>query len=1635
MKVEDIRGLTVAEKLRKVSEFAGIPADVLDRQWMVESTRGKKMIGEPVKVGNEIVRAEGHFQFIPKTRKAIAAKMGVADFDPYDFDQGVLAAGYLWKENMAAAKGDINVAAALYFAGPDRKQWGPLTDDYVKKVAQGKLPDTARQVQNASELGDPTAGLLTDDRLMAGFAAEGSKPVEVDPLYREQSLAAAVEAQDAAVAARQKEEAGKGSLWSTAFEDRTLRADFAILDALVRPGDEDTPADWDFASQLPDVAARLQVRDSELEILQEFGARGPAGLDYAVNRIMADREREATYAAYGPWEVFGAQMVSGAADPVGWSVGFGVFKAAHLMKVGSAALAAAARPGAAVASAAAEGAVGALAFEGILDGLGEQRTAADYLMAAGFGAGLGGALTARGAYRTAAEQATLKEFDTLVNRVYNEDFVGPLPPEEQAKRDQEMIRRELQKGQPGGDRVIPDEVNEEINKVENPEPEVEPIPVGESTEIDSPMPTMTKPAAMQGSNSFFQRLRAIAPILRLPGGIPEGYKWVQSDFVQGQADAHASSLEASRRYLDGDMDYSDIVRKPPGVYMSKKFQKDSVASPEVLALAESLRKRFLPDGKVTIGTYVSTPGAWGEVSSAGNVHFIGIKVDEDPKMQMRTLAHEMGHAILHQYLQKVDPDLILRMKTDHLNFLEAYAQDKVAARGMRMTMSHDGRLRGGINNVQGTTYPPSERDYPLPTAKQKPGLPNDLKQSQQARVNYITDFDEFGAEQFVKRFEKDVLKQADYIPDDVLDVLLTMLRRIVDYFKSIGANTQASPAESFDEFFTNAMNRVYADLDKLNELVQSGPEPEMLAPELVIPASAPVGKNPGAVIANKRRLAAKIVQSAEDFLRANPIDQDRINVLTARFGGALSDGLRLARSPSKVLQMVSALVTETTTQVRRGGDKRTVTMRAHTLKSNLMGDGLPRFQAAYESWRARNKGSVIEDLYAGAKRREFNRAVMLEILARREINYVPSPDRSVMSAADALEAGFERARKQQVDSNVLGAANLPTTGRGYVPQSLNGRVIAEIAPAERQMLEAHLGRRFAAVYGWDRGFAEDVARTYVTRERNRAMGGDQFPTSADDPASPIKESLEEMKRGASGPRLTQIQQAEVAFSDRGLGQTKARLDVGLTERLPNGKLVLDYYENDPATLYQRYMHRTAGNVAFTEFGVQGPVGLRYLREAAQEEPGVSPEDLEAFDRVVAELMGRPVPGALVSEPALAARLLVGTQRLGSLVFTQAAEAFNMLHHLGLRSLLAANLSIPKMVSEVGRLKKGLPANNRLLTSIETMSGPIGMDMYRLRLPLDAPDDRLIAYSEDHGLVTRFLKGASHLQQKVSFFRGLMAAQHRAVAEQIVLKSVRYIREGGPANDKYLADMGFTREMVQQLRATATNWYSIGPDNRVSGLDVSQLPADLAQQYVQAVHRGVGQIIQQTFVGERGAWLHNDYAQLLLQLRTFGLTATEKQWGRTVSNSGYAKAAGIVLAQAALAAPIHLARVHAQAALMDDKERKAYIEQNTNPGALARASMNYASTSALFGDAWELASAFGAGWAEKTGAVDKDFSETIGVRGGSGGAVGRAIPIVGSIDQAAQVLSGNGSVYQGLKQLPGSNLWFIAPIIGLTKDDD
>ena len=266
---------------------------------------------------------------------------------------------------------------------------------------------------------------------------------------------------------------------------------------------------------------------------------------------------------------------------------------------------------------------------------------------------------------------------------------------------------------------------------------------------------------------------------------------------------------------------------------------------------------------------------------------------------------------------------------------------------------------------------------------------------------------------------------------------------------------------------------------------------------------------------------------------------------------------------------------------------------------------------------------------------------------------------------------------------------------------------------------------------------------------------------------------------------------------------------------------------------------------------------------------------------------------------------------------------------------------------------------------------------------------------------------------------------RGFAEQIVRKSMEFIQQG-KAMDVHLRDMGISPELADRIRAELPT-ISTFNGSSIDRLDMTKMKdTAAADEFVQAIHRGVNQIIQGTFIGENTAWSHDAIGRIMTQFRTFSITSIEKQWARQRGNVGTAQALGILMGSMSLAAPLYMVRTYLSS--IGRANQQEYLDKQLTPYRITRATMNYVAASGLSGDLLDAMTAI-------TGAETQ-----FGGQGGSAASksfIGNMVaPALGTVDDAWKALQNtkDGTDPSGLlKVLPGSKIPWIAPAINALGD--
>lgn len=770
----------------------------------------------------------------------------------------------------------------------------------------------------------------------------------------------------------------------------------------------------------------------------------------------------------------------------------------------------------------------------------------------------------------------------------------------------------------------------------------------------------------------------------------------------------------------------------------------------------------------------------------------------------------------------------------------------------------------------------------------------------------------------------------------------------------------------------------------------------------------------------ERAVVEETIARATRVAEANPVDRESLKTVLAKVGQEATS-TRLLLSESPVARAVAISLLENPQGA--AGRHRSAALTAF-MRERVYNEQFSTFDNLATQFRRRNGVGMFRDFWDGTSRNEFNRRVFREIERRNGTEKGTTFDENpfVVEAADAFEAGMEKMRLEQQKAGTIGNARLGDNSVGYVPHRLDPRKVAVMTAQQAEKVRNVLSAQFQRIEGFDAKFSDQLAARYLERGIDAANGLYEVPFNLHTPeaAQVVEDALKAMDLDPAD-----IDKLMGKFSRGGASHTKQRLKLDLMEDIGDGKTLMDLFVTDIPSLYRSYARRVSGEVSLAQYGVMGKKGLDVLKKAMIAS-NATPQEVKAFDQIAAEFLNTPFGNADWRKMDNL-RLATSAARLGGMAFTQLAEFGNAIPALGVQAAFRSVGALPKMMKEVRGIAQGHTTPNPILKSLDQMGGGVGLDDYWMTRMFDVRDNEVELYNgSDLGIVTRTVRAGAHANMVMSGHRNILAAQTRLMAEEVLRKAVRFAKSGEA--DTALDDMGISQRLRDKLRKDMDRVATFDDKGNLTGLDLFKgkalKPADV-NELVQAVERGSAQIIQRTFTGETGHWAHDGFLKLLLQFRTFSVTAVEKQWGRNMRNHGAVKSFAYLMAAMSFALPIHMARMQTKMLSMSDRKAEEYWEKNGSPLALTRATLNYASSAGLAGDILDLGVAVGAGNSET---IADALGNTYGHRaGGDQRLIGGVIAPGAGLAQ--DIYSGaTGDPDKLLRALPGSNLPYVSPMV-------
>lgn len=1680
------RDQTREQQIEEAAKYAGVPAAVIDGIWRTETGRGthKTMVGPETKWGT----AKGHFQQLDYIVAEWSKRLG-RQLDPFDFSDGLTMAAEQLKESRERY-GNVPDAVSAYHGGTNKKNWGKNTRAYLAHVMgrdtpasvpstvipqkgrtvpvfddQGKKPHLpAEQVWTAADAADLA-------RADGAFGRGGEYKRAFDLIGDDGSLLDARRIEMARAQAQQSEIDQRGFFGDVlpAAYKVTMRPTGRLMERIfAAPGDYAQDEEFMRANR-DNWAASVQgfAESHEQEFL--LNAQNPA--DYVQRRQHLEKQRkDSLIVAQDGMRGWAAMFLAGAGDPTTYLTGYGALKTMAMTGRGAIQLARAGRTSAAIGSAVVENAAGNIAYEAVQAAMGEHRGLSDYAMAGVMGL-LPAALQTPGLRKAAHANQIMKQV------------------QESAKRDVdtfESVVRDL--GEDASTKDILAEV--ERREVERLEEEVEDVRGGRGAAADTDV-TMRDPTSPEAIKEAQAELDAEAELRDVEAKEVQPAKDTAQPEAQPAAEPSdfndklpRTLSKADPRYSFGDKKFQITFARDldKALYLLADGAKRSKADADYLKWVQDLSGLSEKDIRA-MGAAVraeikaiakdAEPGKLAFESSLFKDGGPALKVGATSVMDWRPKTHTeaRGGRTYQEFIESVATDdtatpalksaaaLLLKLADSKVwgmpTKLSGNARENVRHDGMAtmrkssdaFTKVHEAVhvatirpieqfLRGNLDGLGKQTKAGLKRLDKLYTELKKEWETEQgrkVSKDPSDRVEYaFKDLHEFAAQAMSDKDFQAYLAGKQGEATKAINRFKEFLEAVAEV---LGIKTQGTKLEEVVEALSEvltARDTIYKDATgKATSYAPKPPHPADVAFDKKygldgIDTSDAMGRA-------KVKAMRSMLREMEDWARKNPKNDLKSSTIMddLKVANLATPATLLAQAEHPAARWVAAVLLEQT--MGAGGRRSNAAIAAHTLAQEYAGNFTNNFDNLYATWRNERVGLVkgaSDDVWKNDLRRQFNREVAEEIEGRL-LGYPPSDSVQVRNAANLAEKQFELMRLEQIAYGTPGFGGLPTTSRGYLPHLLDSAKVAKMTDAQRRAYTMALKDQFMnGLEDMDEVFAEKVAKAYVKHATDRAAG------LSDIPADPLNHRAAEYIREAAkaaGMDHAELRLLEHKLNKGAASHTKKRLKMDTLKKYTaeDGTTfkLMDLFKTDMNDIVRGHARRVAGEVALTKFGVPGSAGLQLIREmlSVSRDMALTPDQTRAMKQTFSELLGRPVD---LSEESMALNGLMtyaSLTKLGGMGFTQLGEYSNMVLHLGLGHTMSAIGGVPRLLNEVRTLARGGKVDNSILGSMEFRGGggEFGTEGYRIS-KFDTTGREHEAYGQSSaGPGTRLLKTMRYGMGAISFQRALQGVQQRGAAEQIVLKVWRKINAGEDLGVA-LKDMGFTDDVVGRLRIYMADAVEFS-NGRVKTFDITKLPQELQTQFDQSTRRGVAQIIQGSFIGERGHWEHSQTGRLISQFRNYPLLAMEKQAGRTYAIhggglKGAAMVGGMIIAAAGMVLPVYAARVAYNAMTRDDRDE--YIERMFSPQEVLKNIMNYIALTGLMQDVVQGLFAVG-------GSLNEDWGwmEGSGGREGVGQTtLGSIIPAVGSIEELMKLPANTDNAHKLFRALPYSNTPALIPFI-------
>lgn len=767
----------------------------------------------------------------------------------------------------------------------------------------------------------------------------------------------------------------------------------------------------------------------------------------------------------------------------------------------------------------------------------------------------------------------------------------------------------------------------------------------------------------------------------------------------------------------------------------------------------------------------------------------------------------------------------------------------------------------------------------------------------------------------------------------------------------------------------------------------------------------------------------KVVQRAaqeapERIEQSNPRTSKLLGSKKAgKIGEALVSATQvMLKSKNPVVRWAAATLGESPSNLTGHRNNATAAIHKYRLEREILGNSLYRLRKAQAAWLKEKGKHPAFSLFSSEGANKFNEELQYWLHETHKAGKIPdeldSP--AIREAIMALADGHQRANEAELKYGVVGTQEELPPSLGYMQRVLDPEKIKNITVAQRQKLTAAIRAQLEDI-GFSPEVSDNVSKAYLTRALD-ARGGVFAPqeVALNSPAA-VRTIQDILKKDGYTPEEIETITGPLLNTKERHFSRKLALDehMDLGDGITLGSLMW----NDHQAMLRDRARTSAGWSAMAAQGIYGYSGMEAVVKAAAQgvgEQAATRAELDALRQLVSEVSSVPLEGMYYSAALDTLVSANAVLRLGGLAWTQVAEVLNIANQVGGLNTLQAIPAVPRLIKEIKASVKGAKySTNPVLGELENYMGhTFGTDGYFMASPWDTNGkNRDIRGTEETSKTLRLLNAVGHIQGVIGGHRIIMATQQRMAAELTVEQALnRVLKLDAP--DTWLKDIGIEGDLWEQLKDAVPRVTDVGADGKVTYFHARHLSPELLDQLSTVVHRSVNQMIQGTFAGERGIYVHNSVWRAATQFRGYSITALEKQLGRQVGNYGYARVGLMTASNMAMAMPVVALRV--LVASLGRRDQEEYLEKMLTPSELIQKSTQYVAYPGLASDILDVIQ-------DVTG--DNPYqSKALG---------DRAAPSLGVVNDIYSLTTDPSKI---TKVIPGNTLPFMIPFMNMLRQE-